>query len=1006
MNDSYYGKKRGGAATTALVVVLVLLLAAAVVVGLLLINKNRSAAPGGEAVVPGTYNPSVTPGGETPSTLVINEVKRGDGGFIEILNNGNKAEDLSSYCLSENPDKLDKWQFPKYSLGPGKYAVVMLCGSEYIGEAFAGEKQFGSETCPVFNATFKINSEEYGVYLSTRGGSRCFDKVEFDPAMPEPVSAVRIGAGVGFTGIPTPGVKNADKYFTDFTWRDIDIMNAVRINEVLPKNKYDITDADGDRSDWLELYNASSEPVSLLGYYISDSLSNPAKCALPDVTLEPGEYKLIFLSGKDRREGDELHASFKFSSSDDGIFLINYAELARDHIELPEGLNDNVSIGRGDDGSLLYYAKPTPGAKNTTNGFTTHIGVGGFNPSSVYISEVCAVTAPRSGDLDWVELHNASSSSITLTGWHLSDSSNDLNKYDLSSVTIPAGGYTVIDCSSSIKNAWAKPAPFNISPSGETLYLSNEEGAVCDRFESGALRLGVTSGRNTGSADGARVFFDAPTKGKANAAPRGQRYVSAPVFSNAELYHTSPFSVTIESATAGAAIRYTLDGSKPTAESDVYTGPIAVDGNTVLRAVASLDGMLDSEVTTVTYLFEEKHTLPVVTLAAAPGDFAEVYAVSKPFVPVVERECHIQFYEKDGVLGVESPAGFRVSGASTRAYSQKSLGVYFRGGYGRSKISYPFFGSDYATTFGSLVLRNAGQDWSNARIRDSFASTAVIDMNIDASASRFCVVYVNGQYWGLYDLKENMNEDYLETHYGVDPDTANIIKRNTLELEGSNTDFLRVRGYCVQNDTVIPMTDARFAEFEKWVDTDSIMDYLIARQYLPDADMFNQKYWRTTDYTVRWRAIYFDSDFAITSPIGDVLHCYFDVKGVPSANGSLSQMDLFCGLVSNEKWKHDFLVRYIYVTKYYLNNDRLLPLLDSMAAEIEPEMARQIARWGHPQSMSHWKSEIAKLRQNLIDRPQYSKQNLLYVMKLTNADYAALEAEADAINAANNGVFK
>ena len=279
-------------------------------------------------------------------------------------------------------------------------------------------------------------------------------------------------------------------------------------------------------------------------------------------------------------------------------------------------------------------------------------------------------------------------------------------------------------------------------------------------------------------------------------------------------------------------------------------------------------------------------------------------------------------------------------------------------------------------------------------------------MNLDASAARFCVVYVNGEYWGLYDLKENMNEDYLETHYGVDPDTANIIKRNTVELEGSNAEFLRVRAYAVQNDEVIPMTDSRYEQFTQWVDAESIMDYLIARQYLTDADMFNQKYWRTTDYTVRWRAIFYDSDFALTSSMGDVLHCYFDPKGVPSANGSLSQMDLFCGLESNEKWRHDFLVRYIYVSKYYLNNDRLIPLLDSMAAEIEPELSRQIARWGNPVSMEHWRSEIEKLRTNLLERPAYCKQNIMYVMHLTEADWAALEAEADAINVANGGVFK
>lgn len=282
-------------------------------------------------------------------------------------------------------------------------------------------------------------------------------------------------------------------------------------------------------------------------------------------------------------------------------------------------------------------------------------------------------------------------------------------------------------------------------------------------------------------------------------------------------------------------------------------------------------------------------------------DFDDVYAVSSPFVPVVEREGHIQYFEKDGSLGVETSAGIRVSGASTRRYPQKSLALMFRSGYGRKTVTYPFFGNDYIKTFGSLVLRNAGQDCLNTRIRDSFTSTAVLDMNIDSSAATFCAVYINGRYWGLYDLKENMNKDYLAAHYGVDEDTVNIIKRNTVELAGSNADFLRVRSYVVQQNAsganvVVPLTAERYTEFTKWVDAESIADYLIAREYFPDADMFNQKYWRTTDYKVRWRAIFYDSDFALSSERGDVLGHYFNVVGVPSADGSLSQMDLYCGL--------------------------------------------------------------------------------------------------------------
>ena len=952
---------------------------------------------------------SKTPDGaqnvEAPKSLIVNEVLRGENGFVEVRNNSSKTIQLHDFYLSDNADKVNKWRFPQQTLEPGALAAVNLCGSAYAGSATAD----GEEGKLLFNANFKLNTEENTVYIAGSGGN-IIDTFTFDMNMPGAVAAVRTAKGVEYTGTATKCAENSDSTFAEITWTDMDSSDVLRINEFLPKNKFDITDGDGDRSEWVELYNSGSEPVSLLGYYLSDNSAERDKWALPDITLGGGEYLIVFLSGKDRTDG-EMHASFSISDTDEGIFLSNYNGMRSDSLLLPSELSENVSIGRGENGEVLYYARPTPAAANTAAGFAEPMGVGGFNPSSVYINEVCAVTTPRSGEMDWVEFYNGGDESVTLTGWHISDSKRELQKFELSFITVPAKGYAVLSCSGSISDAAPTVAPFSVSGSGDGLILTSADGTVIDYFETGATRLGVTSGRQTGGGSGDRVFFTQATKGSANPDVCYLSYAANAVFSNTELYHSEPFSLEIKTQNADGVIRYTTDGSKPTEQSTEYTGAITISSNTVIRAATFVSGMMPSDVATATYLFETPHSVPVVTLAMNQKDFDDVYAVSSPFVPVVEREGHIQYFEKDGSLGVETSAGIRVSGASTRRYPQKSLALMFRSGYGRKTVTYPFFGNDYIKTFGSLVLRNAGQDCLNTRIRDSFTSTAVLDMNIDSSAATFCAVYINGRYWGLYDLKENMNKDYLAAHYGVDEDTVNIIKRNTVELAGSNADFLRVRSYVVQRNAsganvVVPLTAERYAEFTKWVDAESIADYLIAREYFPDADMFNQKYWRTTDYKVRWRAIFYDSDFALSSERGDVLGHYFNVVGVPSADGSLSQMDLYCGLRSNEEWSDYFITRYIYVTKYYLNNDRLLPLFDSMVDTIQPEMDRQIARWGRPESRSHWENEISKLRSMLAARPQYAKQCLQYNFKLSEAQYAEYEAKADEMFNQNGGVFK
>lgn len=940
-------------------------------------------------------------------SLCISEVLRNDEGWVEIYNPTEKAVALHDYYLTDDSANADKWRFPEYDLAPGGYAVVYLKGSAYTGAAISEDDGSG---IAAFNADFKLNSKESAIFLCDGYGD-IRDELTFDVNMPEIVSAVRTNLGIMYTSQPTKGAVNSDSTFTDVVWQSMDETDAIRISEVLSNNEFSIADTDGDRSDWVEIYNASDSPVSLLGYYLTDNVLEPDKWAFPDITIGSGEYLIVFLSDKDKIVGNEIHTSFGLSSTDEGIFLSTYNGMRMDAVYIPEELSSNISIGRGNDGSILYYAQPTPGKANTAVGFVDYMGVGGFNPSSCYISETCAVQKPRSGEMDWIELYNGSDSDITLTGWHITDSDLDFFKFDLSNVTIPADGYAVINCSSSILDRSPSVAPFSISPSGETIILTNETGVIVDVFETGTNKLGVTSGRINNTEAGERVYFTQATKGMRNSETCYMNYAQEPAFSNMDIYHDSEFMLEISVKNADGVIHYTLDGSKPNENSPVYSGGIVINENTVVRAINIVPGKMESDVVTFTYLFEERHTIPVVCIAIDENDFEEVYAVSKPFVPVVERECFMQFFEADGTLGVETGAGVRVSGASTRAYPQKSLGIYFRSGYGRNEITYPFFGEDYFKTFYSLVLRNAGQDYSKSRIRDSFASKAMVGMNLDTSESRFTAVYINGEYWGLYDLKENMNEDFLATHYGVDPDTANVIKRNTLELEGSNEDFLRVRAYAAhfdeygQNSYVIPMTDERYEEFCQWVDAESIMDYLIARSYLPDFDMFNQKYWRTTDYKIKWRAIFFDSDFALSSANNSVLSSYFNVNGVPSANGSLSQMDIFCGLNSNESWRHDFIVRYIYVAKYHLTTERLLELFDSMVEEMEPEMDRHIARWGQPISRSVWESEIKNLREAIIARHDIAIQQLCNYYGISQSEYSGYEAEAEAMFEANGGKF-
>ena len=925
---------------------------------------------------------------EAPKSLIVNEVLRGENGFVEVRNNSSKTIQLHDFYLSDNADKVNKWRFPQQTLEPGALAAVNLCGSAYAGSATAD----GEEGKLLFNANFKLNTEENTVYIAGSGGN-IIDTFTFDMNMPGAVAAVRTAKGVEYTGTATKCAENSDSTFAEITWTDMDSSDVLRINEFLPKNKFDITDGDGDRSEWVELYNSGSEPVSLLGYYLSDNSAERDKWALPDITLGGGEYLIVFLSGKDRTDG-EMHASFSISDTDEGIFLSNYNGMRSDSLLLPSELSANVSIGRGENGEVLYYARPTPAAANTAAGFAEPMGVGGFNPSSVYINEVCAVTTPRSGEMDWVEFYNGGDESVTLTGWHISDSKRELQKFELSFITVPAKGYAVLSCSGSISDAAPTVAPFSVSGSGDGLILTSADGTVIDYFETGATRLGVTSGRQTGGGSGDRVFFTQATKGSANPDVCYLSYAANAVFSNTELYHSEPFSLEIKTQNADGVIRYTTDGSKPTTASPVYSEPIRISSNTVIKAISAADGLIKSDITAATYLFEEKHTVPVVCLSIGKESFDEVYSVTDRWKKV-EREGFCEYYEPDGTLGVEFPCGLRVNGASTLNMRQKSMSIFLRGGYGQSSTKYNFFPGNEVTEYTSLAVRNSGQDASKARIRDSFFSKCVEGLNIDNIKTRSVVVYINGQYWGLYDLNENQNEDYLATHYGVDPSTANIIRRNETPLAGDRADFKRVRNYALTGDI---SGSAKYEELCQWVDVDYFMDYLIAQTYFANGDMFNQKYWRTTDYKIKWRPIYYDLDLALgsSSPTRNVLPSYFNAEGVPSQDGSLTNMDIYVGLRKNRSWCEKFGERYVYVVYNYFTPEKVTTILDDMVKTMEPEMARHIKRWGIPSSMSAWKSSVSDLRGCLQKRTDYALSSLQKEFGFSNAQMEQWKANATA----------
>ncbi len=880
--------------------------------------------------------------------------------WFELYNGSDQDITLSEYYVTDDLEKPAKRKLPGYILAPGAYIAICCCGGTDHPSVDLGIKKAGDT-----------------LYLTAPDGSTLDTLVI--PALETDISWAMAADGWGYCQEPTPGRVNDTPIYSSLDVEQTADLDGLRLNELLISNQYSCMDEDGDCGDFVELYNGG-KARSLQGLYLTDNTNKLTKWALPDVTMEEGSYLVVFLDGKDRSTGT-LHANFSVNAEEEGVFLYDAGTRRYTGIAMPEVTRHDISF----DGQGMYYRYPTPGTANG-DGLSDISALGAFDTEGVYISEVCG--APAEGN-DWVELYNGGNSSISLSGWVLTDSLNE-NKYQFPSMTLGAGSYFVIEC-----NLQGGTAPFGISKSGETLYLKDNQGRVRDRFETGVMTKGQSSGRLEGNASVERVFFNTPTPGEANNASYTSGYAAAPIFSETGLYQTKAFTLTIRSG-SNATIYYTTDGSKPTTSSKRYSEPLSITKNTVVRAFAAEAGKQDSQEVSFTYLFEEPHQLPVVSISLSPDDKNAVWsAKSKQSQTKVEKEGYVTYYEADGKLGTCFPTGVKAKGAGTLGYKQPSLSLNLRGIYGQTHVTYPFFEEYGWETFGALVVRNSGQDHTKGRIRDSLASRLCMGLNVDVAATKPVVVYVNGKYYGLYDLNEDQNADYLVTHYGINKDNVEIIRYSQTTVRGSNKGWKSLLSYIESNNTA---SDSVYRKLLESVDAEYTIDYLICTIYLCNSDVANQKYWHTTDNDIRWRPILYDFDYAMgynSSVKRDMMGTLFTKDGLDTATSHL-KTTLYYGLSRNSQWRDQFVERFVELIVTAFDPQRCSDILDQLVSEMEPEMARHTKYWGSshsPGSVSAWKQEVERIRTWLQNRPDEVLKQLKSYFHLSQSELDALVAK-------------
>ena len=914
--------------------------------------------------------------------------------YIELHNGSSERADISGYGLSDSLLEGAKYVFPAGTvLEPGAY-VVVWCGGEAEDDMHAPFKLSAGEEAVLFDAsgrpldTAVLNSVDSGMVLRREGE-------------------------VWTQAKPCPGYPKTEEGMAEYeaSLKETEDM-GLYINEFMASNATTICDSFGSYSDWIELYNSTDTDMDISGFGISDNLSQPMKYRFPDgTTIAARGYLVVFCSGNEGMQNGELHAPFGLRSYGEDVVIANRAGRIIDSYSFKNQETD-VSMARMPDGTgeLQPNSQPSPGYPNTGAGYSAFDAANRLPLGGVYISEFGGSTGSVASD--WVELHNSTGSAVSLAGYGLSNNPKNPAKWVFPDISIEPGEYLLLYATGSADKAQKKNLKlnFNISSTGETLFFFDPNGKLIDKLSAGRMRSGQSYGRD-GSDD--RFYYAEPTPGAQN----GKGYegiTQLPAFSVTPGIYDDAVTVAI-TAGEGETIRYTTDCTTPNASSEVYSGELSISKNSVIRAAAFRDGYLSGDVATATYLFRSdgvNHALPVVTLVTDPDNLwnskTGIYATGDKFDPdaasyadtlqsatyyqakfateeqvdtIWEKPAAFSLFDDNGKQVFTQNVGIRIAGSFGRGRAQKGFNVIARKEYGKGSMEYPFFQNRPYTEYKAVVLRAGAQDQNRSKIRDELASGLLegTDINILYQAYRPTVLYLNGEYWGVYFMKEKRNRFFVAQHENTENNVDLAIGKGFKQRSyGDNSDWVSLYEYATSHD--LSSAEA-YAYVSERMDVDSFRDYMIAEIYNGNTDTYNFQYYRLKGG--KWKFIFYDFCWGFQSPGHETLA--FRMGKTPS---DVCSAKLFAAMLQNKGWRDSFCRRFAELLNTAFAPERVSALIEELYGYVEPEIKREREKFNKDTFMGvkqpntnlgtyeGFQSEISKLKDFAQKRPEELKRQL------------------------------
>ncbi len=783
---------------------------------------------------------------------------------------------------------------------------------------------------------------------------------------------------------------------------------TIKINEVVSSNS-EYTDEDGDTPDWFELHNFGSEDVSLDGLFISDDLDELDKWVFPNITLAPDKYLLVWASKKDRsslayprtliNQGDvfkyltpssepnsnwnslsfddstwaESSSGFGYGDGDDATVLPNstrsvYLRKVFEIADISEVSSLILDIDY-DDGFVAYIngievaraninGVPPPFNSGTLQDHEAQLYSGGI-PERFLITDFSSILNPGENILT-IQAHNVSSNSSDLT----------IIPFLSAVFTAPnTSGVTPPDVLNLITNLHTN---FKISSDTETLLLSDASENLIDELTAENLPPNTSVGISISS--GNLVSYLETTPGYENSSTEFLGAVQSEVnFSQESGAIDGPFNLALSGNSSGEVIHYALGGEEPTESSPIYTQPIEISANTSVRARIFLANYFPSPIFTKSYILNSNHEIDLMLLSTAPNNFFDedtgiyvfgpngTYSTNQPYFGANfwedwERPIHFSFHENGTGNFSEFNAGVKIFGGWSRGQNgQRSLSLFARGQYGDSKFDHPFFNQLEYDNFEALVLRNSGQDWMRSSMKDIMLTSLMRGSGLDFQEHNPVATYLNGEYWGMYNLREKINEHMLASKHNIDADDITLLTNNAEEIEGSNEEYTQLIEYVTTSDLTI---DSNFEYVNEQIDLTEYALYQASNIFFNNTDWpgNNIKFWKHP--AGKWRWIMYDTDFGfgpfwnINNYQENTLSFALEPNGSGWPNPSWSTL-LFRRLTTNLGFRNKFINRYAdeLNTRFLSNNVKTH--IDQIYATIEPEVNAHYERWRDDPSLTN-----------------------------------------------------